>query len=157
MATVTRTSILNKMQDLAGLQTAAEAIPNQLSNTIAPVLDIAPKFTTIVKASSLATSAPATIYTTPTNKDFYLTFLSLSVSKDAACDGVDYYITIYIDGAAIRFPRMAMQTLTASSMTREISFAYPIKVDRGTAIQISGAFTVGTQQRNAEICGFILE
>jgi len=81
--------------------------------------------------------AGGVIYTTPTDKDFYIVSVSLSVAKTAAQTGSNVAILTTIEGASISILDIRGITLTAQDASRDISFHYPIKLDRGTTITLS--------------------
>jgi hypothetical protein len=157
MARVTRSSVLLKIQDILGLQAGTEQVPVMANNSIQPVMNINPAFSTINKTASATATGNATIYTTPADKDFYLTGLFLGTTKDVSCDLVNPRITITVGGAAIAIMNIPQQTLTAGSDQIYVTFPYPLKIDRNTAIVLVGAFTVGTCTKYGSVNGFILE
>lgn len=145
------------MQDLLGIQAGSQSVPVESGNTIQPVVEVGPKFTNFLKYGTSTLSTTTTAYTTPSDKDFYLTLAQLSYVKDAANDNVIYYINVIVGGLSCRLNIMKAVPATANSDTYSQSFNYPIKIDRGTAISVVGAFTAGTQTRCWVIGGFILE
>lgn len=157
MAIVRRTSVLRKMQDLSGMQTAAESLPNQLANIINPVLHLNPSVTTLVRHSGSTTTGNVTVYGTPLDKDFFLTFITLSITKDVLCDNNAVNVQSVIDGGARVLLTINTQTLTAGSQTATISFPYPIKLDRNAGITLVGAFAAGSMTKTVCIGGYILE
>lgn len=158
MATITRGSVIQKTQDLLGLQSGSDQIPNQSANIVSPVIEVGPKFSTIMKTNSASTSSNTTlIYTTPTDKDFYLTYACLSATKDAASDNTAVSLFVSVDNSSSRVLFQEMQTLTATSFTNIANFNYPLKLNRGSQILLGGTFTVGTMNKRATIAGFIVE
>jgi len=108
---------------------AGDTLSADVHEVITPVISLKP-VANIVKSATTAT----TIYTTPTDKDFYLTSLYLSVAKDAAQTGTSASITAIIDGVTVNLLSFISITLTASEVADNIVFNTPIKIDRGTAI-----------------------
>jgi len=157
MAKVTRSSVLLKLQDLSGMQTGGESLPVQLHSVISPVLNINPSFTTIIRAGNSSATGSTTLYTTPRDKDFYLTYVDFSYSKDVVNDGTGAAINIVSEGATKILAVLGTQTLTAGSYYKNVAFPFPIKVDRNTAITMTGTFTAGSGSKFGTIGGFILE
>ena len=157
MARVTRSSVLLKIQDILGLQAGSEQVPVIANNSIQPVLDIHPKFTTVLKTATIATTSGITVYTTPTDKDFYLTFISLAFVKDVNCDNATVYVQIVTNDGTIRLPFFENVSLVAEAKQVSIDFSNPIKLSRNNVISLVGTFTAGALTKRATIGGFILE
>ena len=107
-------------------------ISSEIADNIAPVVIIEPYQNIVRSVNSLAT-----IFTTPSDKDFYLTSAILSVAKDAAATGTSVTITAIIDGVTQTIVAVAGITLTANAQT--VNEQCYVKIDRNTAIAISGA------------------
>jgi len=140
------------------LQSGAQAPPIECKPDIQPVIEAGPKFTTIIKTLSRTTTSTGTaIYTTPVGKDFYLTFVSLCVTKDANSDNTGVSISIVNEGERRNIINLCTQSVTAGSHNMALPLPYPVKVDRNTAINIYMTFAAGTMAGNVTIGGFILE
>lgn len=157
MARINRSSVLLWLQDVLGLQSGAQAPPLELEPRVQPTVDINPKISNVIKTFVNSVSGTTTIYTTPSDKDFYLTFAALGLTKDATADLTLSGIQITTDGATKVILPLPLQTTTAESVHIQLSFPYPLKCDRGTTIQMLGSFTVGAASRRGAIGGFILE
>jgi hypothetical protein len=158
MAIVTRSSIVNGMCETLGLQPGSDAIPRTIENSIKPVVDINIRnSTTFFSDNRSVTTSGATLFQTPIRNDFFITSAMISITKDATSDGIIAYLSIFNGGTAKRFMQVPMQTATAGTFMISLSFPYPIKVDRGTNIQIVSAFAAGTQVTFTQITGYILE
>jgi len=94
-------------------------------------------------------------FTTPSDRDFYLTNAQISIAKVAADSGALASLTVVIDGVTISILRINGVTLTADAQNVLQSWNFPIKLDRGTNItlSLSGAYTTA----NALLQGFIEE
>lgn len=143
MATINRSSIVQNTANELLIQSNDNSI-NKISETAVPTYSINHKYSNIVKSGTSTATGTGIIYTTVANKEFYLTGLSLSITKDIVSDAVYIYITAVIDGASQTLVRIGQQTLTASSETKTISFPYPIKIDQNTNISVVKAHTAGT-------------
>ena len=79
--------------------------------------------------------------------------------KNAACDvatGRTCSLQIQFNGATKTLLSAAVITLTAERVDKTITFNTPIKVDKNTAVVLSGAFTAGSMVRCCEITGFLV-
>jgi len=149
-------------QDLAEearLNFMSDAIPDIIGTHIQPVIIIGKKYCDVVRDVTVSTSGGAsTIYTTPTDKDFYLVSATIGVAKTVLCDTATarYSISVVIQGTTRAVLAVPLATLTASSQVATLTFNPPIKVDRGTIIS-SGTptFTAGELNRNVSIVGYI--
>lgn len=157
MAQIIRSSIIQWMIDLLGLQPSSQTVPLALNGTVQPVVEIGPRHTRISRFNFSSTTGTGTLYTTPTDKDFYITYVSLTVTQDATCDGVVGTVQLVQDGVTRGLIAIPHQALTAGTYTLSLSFPYPIKVDRNTAITAVTTFTAGTCSRYATLGGFVLE
>lgn len=164
MAKINNSDLIKEVIDVARLHPSTDRIPNELAEKIVPVIDINQKHVRIcdvVRHVSSTTSGSTNIYTTPSNKDFYLVGASLSISKNATCDDesgeVDY--NIIIDGGSRSFIILAKLTLTALNSSITLSLNNPIKIDRGSVISIAGnvTFTVGAMVKAATLIGYTVE
>lgn len=113
----------------------------------------------IVRSGNTSSSGALTIFTTPSDKDFYLVGGNISLVKDVTCDAATgtFQITCTIDGVAQAIMVIGILTLTAQSEIVNLSLPYPIKVDRGTAITGSITFTAGACRRTGCIIGYTEE
>lgn len=128
---------------------------------IMPVLEIESFSNTVVQSKT--TTGSQAIMTTPAGKDTYLETITISIIKDAACDlptGNNFFITGVIQGVTQKLISLPILTLTAQQMAMSLTFRRPVKLDRNTAITISGAsttYTAGTCVRNCDISYTIQE
>lgn len=157
MAKIQRSSIINNSANELLIQQTTDITPAITEEKVRLVYPVNHKFTTIWKASDSSTSGTSTIYTTPTDKDFFLTSISMSITKNATSDNTGLSLTSTIGGAAVALSKILTETLTASSFVVTREFPYPIKIDRGVAISATSAFTAGASSRSVQIGGFILE
>lgn len=162
MAQIHNSELLKGMQDSAKLQTIRDRIPDQLADKIVPVMEVNPKLLrvcNIVRGANKATTASATLYTTPTDKDFYLTGIALSYTKNVTCDTATgaLNVTVYIDGALQTLFSLAKLTLTAEEKTGSITFPIPVKLDRNTPITYGTTWTAGAMIQAISIVGYTVD
>ena len=137
MVTNTNPKVASNLSEAGKLQ-QSEGVPSQISDQYVPTLDVNPvptKVVDVVKVNS-TTGTSTTIYTTPTDEDFYLTGLELSISKLATNTATNSYIQIEVNGLVTKLCWIAQTASTARDAEVQRDFTYPIKVDRGSAIQI---------------------
>lgn len=162
MATIYNSELTKELINAAKIQTSRDIVPNQLAEKVIPVMEVNPKLlrrTNIMKASTKTTTGTQTVYTAPTDKDFYLTDLQLAWSKDVANDGISAFWVITIDGdsATTNILRLYGQTLTANQIVETISFSNPIKIARGSTLSISHSFTVGASSIAGSLFGYTID
>lgn len=157
MATIYRNTYLQWLQKILGLQSSKEQPPSTLAPTVQAIVDIVPRITTVVRRASSATTGGATLYTTPTDKDFYITFVDMAYSKDAANDTTEVYIDCVINGSTTRIMSLNVVAATAQADGKIVSLPYPVLVDRNSVVRIVSNFTAGTLNRQGTVGGYILE
>jgi len=142
----------------------AEGWPQNLLPNVQPVLDITPDFhkkINLVKTLDSSGSGSATVFTTATDVDTYITGIQFSFIKDATCDAAntsDPGITVTIGGLAVQICKLAMLTLTAQSQAIYMPLTIPVKVDRGTNVAITSvSYTAGTLVRATSIHGYTVQ
>jgi len=128
---------------------------SEINEIISPVV-IIQRPVHIVRFASVSTNTSTAIFTTPTDKDFYLTFLDTVYTSDVACDCSVTYVDFYVEGV-IRYLYLPVTTLTALNIQKTINFNPPIKLDRGTAVRLVGSKSVGTFFRAGTIGGYTVE
>jgi len=156
MAEIQRTSILNNTANELNLQQGIQALPKNI-NSLALVYNMNAKYSHVLRNASTTSTNTSAIYTTPADKDFYLTLVTLGFSKDVVSDLVEARISITVESKAQTILSCNTQSVTVDSRTVTLSLPYPLKVDRNTAINLIGAFTVGSCIKTASIAGFVLE
>ena len=164
MATIQNHELTTELVKGSKLNSNFEQVPMQLAEKIVPVMEVNPKLlrrTSILRENNRSTSGTFTIYSTPSNQDFYLTGLYVSFIKDVVCDTATnsqgYYVGCYIDGSLRQLVEFPVITLTAQEGRIYLEFTKPIKIDRNTAITMPGTFTAGVCLRNAIVYGYVDE
>lgn len=138
---------------------SAQGVPQDLKSEIIPVLEVNPRLLRvcdIVRGEVRTATGSVTLYTTPSNADFYLTAITLSAHADAAHDNTLLAsIASTINGATRNLLRLAKLSLTATHQSLSISFPYPIKIDRNSTITLNLAFTAGACSAFGSFYGYI--
>jgi hypothetical protein len=158
MATITNGQITENVRYECKIQPQKDKLPQMTKDDIQPVLIANNRFSTIRKSVTQTATADSTIYSIPSDpkKDFYLTSIQLAYSKDVTSDNINVSVLATIDGQAANMLSLQSQTLTAYSDHDNIAYTFPIKLDTGTTILLTGAFTVGTITKRAIIMGFYI-
>jgi uncharacterized membrane protein len=112
-------------------------------NNVQPVVDVDKPFVNIVKFQTCSAST-ATLYTTPEDKDFYLTAAFISANSTG-----QKKITITVNGEAVD-----ILVSYTSACNPDINFSPPIKIDRGTNITMTQIAATSTY---ASIFGYTKE
>jgi hypothetical protein len=161
MAQINNKEVMLKLAETANIQIAKESIPNQLAEKIVPTFECNPhllKTANIVREIPIISPAvSATIYTTPLDKDFYLTSATLSLIKDVNATSISTEVRVTIEGQSRKILTIAGLSLTPQTAEKEISFSKPIKIDRGTNIYVTHSTNVATASASACITGFTME
>lgn len=113
-----------------------------------------------ITKSATGTGASVSIFTTPSDKDFYLCSAELTMAKDATQDTASGSISlgVIVDGVAVSVLRINIITLQAHQDSVVVAFPKPIKLDRNSSIAASrGASTAGTCSIGACITGYTVE
>lgn len=131
-------------------------IANELAqNKPVPVIEVDKPIITIVKPGSTVNSTTSTIYTTPSDKDFYLTGVNLTMIKDSTATATLMGVNVLIDATTVSILRIRGLTLTADKQTVSSNFSFPIKIDRGTNITLTSDTADANVSLSCVIFGFI--
>lgn len=134
--------------------TLSEGFPQVLLPNVVPVMDMTPRFHRVVNIVRNGTSA-STIYAVPSDRDFYLTYASLSAAQAATGTGVSISITVVIDGVTRNLMDIATVSLQACTENVFNSFMPPVKIDRGSNIVLSASGSYDRLRGN--IAGYQVE
>lgn len=159
MEQITNNRTVQECSQILGHQ--VENIPQLDTSKIQLVSEVNPKLlrvSTISKANNDTNSSSLTVYTTPTDKDFYLTTVSLSILKDVTATSVLSRILVTtedgVTGVILPIPGISLTPQNAQS---SISFAYPLKLKRNTTIIATNSTNVGNIVYGAGITGFTVD
>lgn len=145
----------------AKIQTSKDSVPSQLAEKVVPVMEVNPRLlrlTTNAPQIASSTTGAKTVYTTPTNQDFYLTGFTFAYIKDATSDAATSLdFRVKVNGATLTLFSFPIITLTASSGQISVTLANPLKLDRNTVIDYTGTFTAGVCVRAGSATGFVDE
>jgi len=148
--------ITNEVKRAFGLNNMT-GYPMKVSEAILPVVDVNPRYTNIIGAAPATNATSGTPYTTPANKDFYLTGFTISLIKDVTSTSTATALMAYINGVQVALGRIAGITLTAQNDSLSASFPFPLKIDRNTAITITNTTNVANIAAYASIYGYLVD
>jgi len=146
--------VMREISDELKIDERIEKIPNPI-----PVVEVGLKLSKTAKVASGVMSATGTLAIIPSSGgltsrgDVYLTGLSCSLIKDAACDAATgtIFVSCTIDGASYYITAIPIIALTAQSENRNISFSHPIKLDKNTAVAFTSTYAAGVMVRACSI------
>jgi hypothetical protein len=124
-----------------------------------PVIEVSSIKTNVCVGLGAPTSGNFVPYTTPANKDFYLTGFTYNLSKDATCDIATSYYSLQMttNTGVIQLYTMGIITLTAQHFEVSVQFANPIKLPRGTAFANNMTYTAGLMSRGCNLYGYTVD
>lgn len=160
MAYIDNSETKKELNDAIRGNAVSNIAPTQLANQVIPVINVNPKdyrICNINKTTVATNSTSAVIYTTPADKDFFITACSLTVIKDATSTSTLSRIKLTIDGAEASILPITTLTLTAQDSAFSISFPNPIKIDRDSIISITNSTNVANISTRASIHGYTVE
>lgn len=138
-----------------------EGLPSQILDKVAPVIDVNPnhcRTISIVKGGTCGNTTTTTIYTTPTNQDFYICGFSIATIRDATATSTSAQLTCYINGVNTPLIRLPAITLTVNStFGMSVNLPFPIKVDRNTIIAITNTTGTANVYTSAQIYGYLVD
>lgn len=156
MAQIHNTETIKRILDDGGIQTSTEDVPTQLASKVVPVLVSNPPIVANVLESAMRnTTGSVTVYTTPTDKDFFLTSAYLGFVCDATCDGTLYFLKVSPKGqASTSLISIRKATTTADRDFQPFAFPIPLQLEKGTNITVTCTFTAGTTSFDGGIVGY---
>lgn len=160
MAIIYNSDLTKELVNGAKLQISRDKIPNEIAEKVVPVMEVNPNLLrniNIVESTSRTTSGTSTIYTTPTNKNFFLCGIFLGGMADAAADSTSFTLSGTIKGGAsgatlLSIPKLS---LTAINFNQYVRFSYPILMQPNTAISITQTFAVGNSTIRGIVYGYV--
>lgn len=160
MAIIRRGTIVKDTIDALKLQ-VGNVMPDQTSDKFVLTYDFLNTrvIDEIYKTSNSAVSgSSATIYTTPSDGDFYLCGVTANLVKDATNDRATGRWTInatLANGEAIELVALPYLVTTACDKNIFLTFDKPIKLARNTTITMGiFTYTAGLSSRTASIWGY---
>lgn len=164
MATIYNSNLTKELVDVAKIQTSRDSTPTQLADKVVPVIDVNPKHSRIgnfnVQRIGDNSTGSKTIHTAASDRETYITGISITMIKDAACDAAtasSCQITISVGGLTCSLISLSLITLTAQSFNINREFSIPIKIDKGSTVNWSATYGAGVMVRSCCLNGYTLE
>jgi len=157
MAEIHRGQVSKKIVRAAGLQPGADAIPKQLGTVVLPVLIVNEDAEQhIVRRSTLSDGATVTLFTTPTDRDFFLTNGFLATAKSVLALSTRTRLTVTPSGtlSAADVLDMRYEPVTAGEINMTQSFVPPILLARGSTIVMTHTNATASIDSSGGIVGF---
>ena len=140
-------AVTERLRNILGVQTAIEAIPKAIVDTIQPVISADPKPLIKTASVNLIDATAATIFTARKDKNTYIVDCSLSISKDAVNDSVNTGIIFNEWGNSNTTKdliKVRYEPEISSSMHEVLSFAYPVKIEPNKNVTISHSSAISS-------------
>jgi hypothetical protein len=141
MAYIDNSDTKKEINDAIRGNAVSNIAPTQLANQVIPVLDVNPKNFRIINVIK-GNSAAGTLYTTPTDQDFFLCALTLSASNKTASQDTIASITCFPKGETtartliqVNFSTSALIDVNHDSLS--LTFEQPILLERGSIISLT--------------------
>jgi len=158
MAIIHNSNLTKELTNGAKIQTSFDKVPNEIAEKVVPVMEVNPKLLfncNKIKQVTSSVTGTTLIYTTPSDKDFYLLGGMFSMNTDAANDSNGANITMVPEGGpTTRFLGFYKVVSIAFDEIITISLNNPIKLGRNTTINIVDSFTAGNSYKQAIIYGY---
>lgn len=157
MANINNSDLTKALIDGAKINIVTDSVPSQIAEKVVPVMEVNPDM--LRRCNVLKYVAVAgTIYTAPTNKDFYLSAMTLQGINDAGEPTASNYITITPSGNVatiiLRGTLPAVAALASGiNVSESLSLSIPIKIERGSNITLN----IGSTTGSASIIGYTVE
>lgn len=135
------------------------AIGRKLSENVQMVFEVGDNktFQQIVEGSGDVNTASIVVFTTPTDRDFYLTGATLSMIKDVNATSTLTQLRVVIRGAIKSILRISGISLTVQDGAISFQPCVPIKLDRNTTIDIVNTTAIAAIRADASITGFLID
>jgi hypothetical protein len=153
-------TLSEELRDVLKSQQNVDGVIRTVNPIIQPVIDVNPKharLTNIVRNGIRTTTGAGSPFTTPADRDFYLTGINYSYVGNATSDGTVGRVIVFVEGVARDIINLGHLTLTAFSQNGYLSFNNPIKLDKNSNISITLSFTVGAESMNINLFGFTVD
>jgi len=154
MIKIFNTSIFRRITALLNIRNG-EVFNNDVQNQIVPVLEVNRPYIEVSRASTNNNSVGNTIFTTPADKDFYLTNITVSSCKDATALATYTRVYTTISGQTQVLVEIPHITGQVKSNDVCITYPFPIKIDRGVTIAISRDNATGNISGGFSIQGYM--
>lgn len=138
------------------LKEGADVIPKLVKPDIQPVYEVYRRVCNISRTLIKTDTGAANVLAAASDRDISITAVSLSLAKDATCNVATgaIEVTATVRGVTTALCGIAVLTTTAERDSISVSFPAPVMIDRGTAVAVSGTFTLGAMTRSITVHGY---
>lgn len=147
MAKIYNSDLTKELTDGAKIQTAFDKVPSEIAEKVVPVMEVNPKSLRTINKVYYRTSA-GTMFTTSSTNDTYLLGYTMNASATAAGDNtINFTATVDGDSSSIIIAGLRLKctaAVDADSGNCQLTFPYPIKLAKNTAVTISIGGTIAT-------------
>lgn len=133
-----------------------EVVSTEVAPFIQPTVLVQRKCN-IVKLNGVTNGTTATVYTTPSDKDFYVTAATLTYMRDATSDTTFIQMRWTIDGVVQTPLNFRILASTASYESISISLPVPVKVDRNTNITVNSGTATANITYSGTVIGYTVD
>lgn len=157
---------INNSETVQALRSATQPQdPTELSpsfsNSVVPVIEINPerlRKTTYVATGGLINATSGSIYTTPTDRDFFMTGATIAYIKDATSTATLIRMQLSTDyNTNIQIFDIPCLTLTPQNGALSLSFNPPLKLKRGIIVAVTADTATANITVRGTIQGYIVE
>lgn len=151
---------INALKKSTQLQEGMDIIPDDMQNTIVPVIDITPRkhrVSQILGAVADTTTGTKAAFTADSKQETFITGVQVAYAKDATCDQATGVIKVQCtqDGVTRIIHQFPVITLTAQSDDMFLVFPIPLRIDKSSPVNFTGTFTVGVMSRTLQVFGYV--
>ena len=146
--------VIDKISDELKVQPSLQ-IPRELMDKIQLVYNVNPfNPVTIIATAAADNSTAAVVFTTPAERDFYLTSVILSVIKDVNSTSTRSSMNVRINEVNTELIHIAGISVTAQNDVVSLNYNPPIKLSRGGEITVNNTTAVSKIVARASITGY---
>jgi len=141
MSRINNTETIKRILDDAGIQTAIDKVPQELTEKVLPVLISNPIYQVKSKRNSANDQTSALIHSTSSTKRTFLIGASISCSKDVVSDSIKSTVSCTLKGAQSSsiLTILYEPTTAASNLSQNITFPIPVELEKGTNINVTNS------------------
>lgn len=156
MGLINNGEVVNAYTNDLNLQPTVSKVLNSNSDFVQPTYDFSnTRLINVVAFGNSANTTTTTIYTTPSDRDFFLTSANFAWAKDATATSQNFSLrsTVY-GGGVTQILQGAGITLVAMNGQQGINFNPPLRLARGAAVTLNSSNAVANTNMNGTIMGF---
>tara|TARA_Y100000310_G_C20678101_1_gene814254 strand:- start:1426 stop:1911 length:486 start_codon:yes stop_codon:yes gene_type:complete len=159
LAKIESERVVKEIIEGLSLSTGRESVPTETNDKVQVVFDPQHrKFCNIGATVDASNATSVTLFTTPSDRDFYLVSANLSLIKDASSTSLISALVITMDdGSTVNIIRIPTFTTTAQTASINATFPIPIKLARNTGVSITNSTAIANIKTTGTIVGFTEE